>query len=357
MTVYIIEYLLIVFCGILYRSKKINGRIFVIVSFLSMALLLALRANSVGEDTKHFIDIFNYSQHISWDKALLSGVDVTYSVVYSVALKVEFGFVILNKIIGLFTNDGQWFVAIVAFITCFLFGEFILDNSKDVFFSTYVFLCESLFMSSFNLMRQMLALSIAIQAYTLMKKEKTKCAVMVILLASCFHRAVLVWLFLILFMKIKNKKKAIKYAAVGLVLINLLMPVIHKIITIFIPRYASYFTINYWETSIGNIAILWMIEIVICALLYRKKLDDDNYIPIISSIFYLGFEFMGITMTFLSRIALNFRTLLLLVFPQAEALFTCNSKKIYRFGIMIILAMLYFSYANTSARLYSFFWN
>lgn len=356
MTVYIIEYLVIVFCGILYRNKKINSHTFVKVSFASMALLLALRANSVGEDTKHFIDVFNYSQNISWGKALLSGLDVTYATVYNATLKVESGFIVLNKIIGLFTRNGQWFLAIISFATCYLFGKFIIDNSEDVFFSTYIFLCESLFMNSFNLMRQLLALSIAIQSYTLMRKKKTKWAVLTILFASCFHRTVIVWLLLILLMKVKNKKRAIKYATIGLVSINFLMPVIQNIIALLIPRYQSYFTTNYWASSIGNIVILWIIEIVICVLLYKNRIDDDNYIPIISNIFYLGFEFMGLNMTSLSRVALNFRALLLLEFPQAEVLFSDNSKKIYRIGIMAILAILYFSYANTSARLYSFFW-
>lgn len=356
MTVYIIEYLFIIFVGILYRNKKIDNHIFVKLSFISMALLLALRASSVGEDTRHFIDIFNYSQNISWNNALLSGLDVTYATVYNATLSVESGFIILSKIIGLFTSSGQWFVAIVSFITCFLFGKFIIDNSKDAFFSTYVFLCESLFMNSFNLMRQLLALSIAIQSYTLMKKKKTKLAVLIILFASCFHRTVIVWLFLILLMKVKDKKKAIRYAIIGLISINFLMPVIQRIVVLLFPRYQNYFITNYWTSSIGNIVILWIIEIVICALLYKKRIDNDNYVPVISNIFYLGFEFMGLNMTFFSRIGMNFRVLLLLLFPQAEVLFSDNSKKIYRIGIMVILAILYFSYAGTSARTYSFFW-
>lgn len=356
MAVYIIEYLLIVFAGILYRNKKINSRILVKVSFTSMALLLALRASSVGEDTKHFIDVFNYSQNIPWNKAVFSGLDVAYATVYNATLKVESGFIILNKIIGLFTRNGQWFLAIVSFITCFLFGKFVIDNSEDVFFSTYIFLCESLFMSSFNLMRQMLALSIAVQSYTLMKKKKTKWALLTILFASCFHRSVIVWAFLILLMKVKNKKKAIKYATVGLASMSFLMPIFQKLVVVLVPRYQSYFTTNYWESSVGKIAILWMVEIAICALLYKNRIDDDNYIPVISNILYLGFEFMGLNMTSLSRVAMNFRALLLLLFPQAEVLFNDNSKRIYRVGIMAVLAVLYFSYASTSARLYSFFW-
>jgi len=142
MTIYIVELLILLLLGVLLYGKIIKNKTFVILAFTMMALVLGLRAPSVGEDTQHFIDIFNYARNVSWKKVFTSGTDVVYAIVYGVDLKVETGYLILNKIVGIFTDDGQWLIFIVAILTCGLFGKFILDNCEDVFLR-HISLCVS----------------------------------------------------------------------------------------------------------------------------------------------------------------------------------------------------------------------
>lgn len=50
-------------------------------------------------------------------------------------------------------------------------AKFVYENAHEhIFMGTYIYLCESLYMNSFNAMRQVLALAIAVQAYTVLKK-------------------------------------------------------------------------------------------------------------------------------------------------------------------------------------------
>ena len=137
MTIYIIELCTVLLLGVCMQRKYINKKIFVFLSFAIMALVLGLRGNDVGEDTNHFIDIFNYSRNVSWKTVFTSGTDTIYNTVWGIDLSVETGYMLLNKIVGVFTNNGQWLIFIVAVLTCWLIGKFILDNSTSPFLATY----------------------------------------------------------------------------------------------------------------------------------------------------------------------------------------------------------------------------
>lgn len=356
MAIYVSEFLLILIVGLIYRAKKIDKKCFLIISFFIMTLVLSLRGNSVGEDTNHFLEVFYKAQDIPW-KNVFSGFDTVYDVVYGVSLSIESGYVALNKLIGLFTTDGQWLLAVIAFMTCGLVGKFISDNFDDVFFPTYIFLCESLYMNAFNLMRQILALAIGLQAYTLIKKKKYKLALFVIFLAFLFHKSILLLVVLFPLSWIKKKQKAVKYVAFAMVAFNLLLPVAALVITAWVPRYASYFTTNYWSSSLGGIVILWLVEAVLCFLFYRRGIKDNEiFVSVSMTILYIGFEIIGLRLTMFSRIALAFRSFLIFLFPFGARLFAKNSRAIYYGVVMTLMAILFFQYAGSDARAYTFFW-
>ncbi len=180
---------MILFLGALLKEKYINKKKFIFVSFAIMTLVVGLRGSLVGEDTRHFIEVFEHARNISWKQALTSGTDVIYLSVYSVDLSIETGFLIYCKIIGLFTDNGQWMIFLSAVLTCYLFGKFIYDNIENPFMATYIFFCESLYMQLFNPLRQMLAISIALQGYKYIRKQNYGRALVYMAIAFLFHKA------------------------------------------------------------------------------------------------------------------------------------------------------------------------
>lgn len=358
MAIYIIELCLILVLGYFLQCRYINKKTFIICSFFIMAVILGLRGNNVGEDTKHFLRVFEYSKNVTWKTALTSGTDVVYNRVYNVDLSIEVGYLVLNKIIHFFTDNGQWVLISCAIVTCWLIGKFIYDNTEDVFMATYIFMCESLYMHSFNLMRQLLALSIGIQAYTYLKKNNYKKAIGCILIAFLFHKSSIILFILIPLFLIKNNKKSIKYIVISSIAINFMIPMLYQILYIFIPRYSNYLKVNHWGASVNGKILLWLIEIGICIFICsRKKINDKETFVIIScAIIYLALEFMGLNISMFQRMALFFSTFLMFLFPIFSRYFYKTTKVLYKLILLTILTISFISYAGSDTRVYYFFW-
>lgn len=358
MIIYIIQLFIIIILGILLRTKYINKKIFLTSSFFIMGIILAFRGNNVGEDTNHFLNVFLCVKNISWKTIFTSGIDVVYNTVYNVDLSMEVGYILFNKIISIFTNNGQWILFFSSFIMCLLIAKFIYDNTNNVFISTYIFMCESIYMNSFNLMRQLLALSIGIQCYTFLKKNNYRKSILLILIAFLFHKSAIVLFVLIPLFWIKNNKKAIKYVVFFSVLINFSIPIIYKILYKFIPLYAFYLKNNYWQTSIDGRILLWFIEIIICFFIIKNNINDkESFIITSCTIIHIALQFMGLNIVMFERLSLYFSIFLIFLFPYFSRYIKGNYKIIYKLFIMAILTILFFNYASNPTRAYYFFWN
>lgn len=362
MYIYIFEMLFVLSAGGLLYSKRISKKSFLIICFFLMSIVLGLRGENVGEDTLHYIEVFEKTNNLSWKTLLTSGTDVVYETVWNVNRSMEVGYLLLNKIIGIFTDNGQWLLILVAFITYFFMAKFVYDNCKDVFFPTYIILCESFYMQSFNLARQALAISIGLQAYTLLKKNNKYSiinAIITIFIAFLFHKSAIVLFFLIPIWLIKDNRKWLKLILLGSGFLPLFVIFFSKIILIAIPRYASYLENNYWENSVGGIIILWIIEIFMIIYIFKKYNNNDGkeiFITTVLTALYLSLEFIGLKFTVFSRITLYFRIFLIFLFPYFTKYIRPNSRLLYRTGMIVLLSIFFLRYASTPVRIYYFFW-
>lgn len=362
MFVYIFEILFVLFAGALLNLKKISKKTFLTLSFLTMALVLGLRGETVGEDTAHYIDVFVRTNYISWKTLFTSGTDIVYDTIWGVDRSMETGYLLLNKVVGVFTSNPQWMLIIVAFLTCYLLAKFVYDNCANVFFPIYIILCESLYMQSFNLARQILAIAIGLQAYTLLKENRahsTIKAVVTVIVGFLFHKSALVLLLLIPLWRIKDNRKAMKYILIGSALTPFLITVFSKIISFIIPRYAGYFENNYWEANVGGIALLWIVEYLMVLYIFRHYKNEDGkeiFIAAACTAIYISFELVGLKLTAFTRIALYFRAFLIFLFPYFSRYIRPRSRLIYKMGLNVILSVLFLRYASIPARLYYFFW-
>ena len=305
--------------------------------------------------------MFNYISHISLSKILTSGTGVVYNTVYGIDFTVEIGFALLNKLISMFTINPQWLLLICALITNILIGRFIIQNTDNVFFALYIYMCESMYMHSFNAMRQFLAIAIAIQAYDLIKNKRYFCGMVIILLACCFHTSALVMFGLFPMMMFRNQKKAIKYMFAGAVLVVFSVPLMQYIIDSFFPNYSVYFKVNYWGVSVRGQALLWFAELIICAfLLFRRnneKLNQDNcYIAISGTLLYLALEIIGLRISIFQRVALYYNIFIIFLFVCFAHEFREKKHVIINTGLLFVMTVAFLRTASIPARLYHFFW-
>ena len=362
MFIYIFEMCFVLFAGTLLYSKKISKKFFLIFSFFFMALVLGFRGQNVGEDTAHYIDVFEKTNYISWKTLFTSGTDVVYETIWNVDRSMEVGYLLLNKCIRIFTSNAQVLLIVVAFATCHLMAKFVYDNCRKVFLPTYIVLCESLYMQSFNLARQTLAIAIGLQAYTLLKERSRHSiikAIIVIFVAFLFHKSALVLLLLIPLYLVKDDRKGMKYIIIGSIAMPFFVTTISKLIFIIIPRYAGYFENNYWEVNAGGVILLWIIELFMVLHIFKKYKNSDGkeiFIATACIAFYISLELVGLKFTVFTRITLYFRTFLIFLFPYFSRYLRPKSRLMYRIGLIGLLSIFFLRYASTPARLYYFFW-
>lgn len=357
MYIYMIEWILLCVLGVLFKYYKINSKKFLFISFFTMALIIGFRASSVGEDTRMYLSIAEASKNLSFSEILKEFPKSTWSYNrYGFSNKIETIYLLYNKVIVTLFNNTQLVFIITALITCYGFGKFIYDNSVDIYLSTYVFLCEFFFMASFNLMRQLFSIAIAINSYTLIKKHRYKKAVLLIFIASLFHQSSIIYLGLFVLFSINKYKLGAKFIAISSIFITIMPTILYKITIKFSPYYASYFESNYWQANANGIVFLWIIEIFIISMIYFKGFKNkDEFITVSTIILYLAFEILALRYTAISRLAINFRVFLLLLFPIFKKIFKGKEKIYYIIIICLILFLLYFKNASSEVRFYRFF--
>jgi len=213
-------------------------------------------------------------------------------------------------------------------------------------------------------MRQILALAIAIQSYRFIRENKVVKPFLIILLAFFIHKTALMLLVLIPLAKIKNYKKALKWVFIGDIIVIMSIPLLRWGVSTLIPRYASYFAINYWDSTLGfGSTLMLIIEAIICAYVLwlqtvkKKNVGEGMFIATSCTSLSIAFAIMSLQVVMFERIAMMFRIFLPCLFPKAANFFTKESKRYYLIFFVLLLACEFLSYAAKDARQYSFFWS
>ena len=364
MTVYIILWLCTILTAGFCYKYKLKSSYFMWITFIGMTILLGLRGISVGEDTQMYIAIAESAAKLSW-KDILANFPTTewnfisYGFYGGYSEKIETLFMIYNKIIMLLFRSPQMVLVITAIITNLLMMNFIVDNVKsaqDIYMATYIYMCDAFFMNSFNAMRQIFAISIAIQSIKRLKEKKYKQAIIIVLIAACIHQSAILVLVLDFLFVMQNKRSRYKYFLTGVLVFPVVLPVLVKIIGQISYKYASYLQVSFWKSQVQGTMLLWIVIVIgIFIMATSKKTDDYDWWLVYLATLYIGIELIGIRLTMLTRLAMYFRVGLILLFPMATKYFKKNSAYLYKMVIYVLMTMSYFSYASSPARIYSFF--
>lgn len=347
------------------EGKKLNIKYFIFFSFFLMTLVVGLRGNTVGEDTESYLFIAKCASEISWwdiikDFPMSAYQYISYGIYGGYTSRIETVFLLYNKIIMMLFGDGQAVLFVTAVLTHIGFARFILDNNnrrENIYFGTIVFLCESLFFSEFNMMRQMLAMSIALQSFKHISAGHLKKSLKWIAIAWLFHQSSLVYLALIPLSLYKNKRKEFKYVIVAASIIPFSVPILSMFISRFLPsKYLSYLQGNIWSGSIGGTALIWALIIVLICVAFKCGIKKDcDYLVVYCLIIYLAIEMLAMNLTTIGRVAAYFRAFEILFFPMVSRYFKGKNRKIYVGTLIGLLTLSFISYANSPARVYTFF--
>lgn len=359
MAVYVLLAVIIAILWALLSVDRLGKREFILVSFTLMAIVLGCRGAQVGEDTSQYLEIASISKSISWKQIFSSFPLSTFGYgQYGYPRQTETVFLAFNKLIMLITSSPQSVLMACAAVTCFFFGKYILDNSQDVGESTWIFLCESLFIFGFNGMRQLMAIALAVQFFSCFRRRCYFQGFAWIVIATAFHSSCAFFIVIALLYVLANSGKTYTVALVCCLTWPLAYSVLSALIAEFFPRYALYTQVSYWQSSLGGSAVL-LVALVLATIFFafqRDKSLDDRFLHC-CALLYITLELIAQQYTTLSRVALAPRTFLLFFYPCVLARIKSPGIRVLAsLSLNSVLFLLYLATASSPTRLYVPFW-
>lgn len=348
--IFIYNIIFIIFLGFIFKNKinqKKNKIIFLFICFFQMFLIQALRDPSVGTDTKMYIDVYERYQTSEYYGYLYTHYDLG-----------------IRFLISVFKNmnlHSQWLLVFMSLLIVLGFSIFIYNNSKNVILSTIIFACI-LYPNSFNVVRQYIACSIAINCFTLFKNKKNIKGILLFVFAILFHKIVLIMIVPFLLSRIRN----INYTYI--VLISGLLVIIfcgtsisNYFLTIF--RSDFYTSGNYDTNRIFRLtSFLTVFYTFIFLYLSQSEFKCSSYeyrVFICFLVCNIGLGILYLKNEIFSRLIELFNSFLIISIPYAIYLKKDRYSSIYK-GITILMAIFLMCNqvfnSKSGIEIYKFFW-
>ena len=305
---YIYITLIFIFGWILYPIilKKSNRRIanlfFLGILFPVCSFAMGFRDVSVGIDTQSYKQMFDEYNLLSWHAIFVNSID---------SERADLGFKSFMKICSEIYPNYYFFQIIFSLIYVFLNLKLIFKYTDNVVLVSAIFLGGGLYMQSFNIARQMLAVIIGGYAISSILNKKLLCATFYILLAYLFHSSAIILFIIIILYPLRKYTFFLKIAPfLFLISIFLLGTSILNIVTmIFGEKYISYILNDYSRPNSGILLkIMWLINFAIAMYtLYSKHIKEFilKYLSLISCISIACF-IVGLYINFADRMGLYF---------------------------------------------------
>lgn len=166
-----------------------NRKIYNCITLSMFILILGLRSPIVGADTLNYISHF-------YD-ARLTNISLKQF------LNFEPGYIILNKFIGIFTNNGQVFLFVISLFMIFLFERIIAREIKLLSLGYFLFVTFAVYFQFFVIIRQVIASLILWSSIRCARKREFIKFIIYVILAMSFHKTAIIFIFLYFFIIIK----------------------------------------------------------------------------------------------------------------------------------------------------------
>jgi hypothetical protein len=202
-TIYLVALFGLMLYGACKNHNTTNRRrkIYTFVAFACLALIAMLRSYNVGRDLQsHYYKTFLRVVNMDWNNLFTLGY--------------ENGYLVFYKLISMFTDNGQWMIAIHALFVIGITGWFIYRNSENVVMSTFLFITTNTWFMYMTMMRQAMAVCIVLIALEIWKRKDWKIKryvlfVAIVILAMQFHSSAFIAFFMPIFDFLPFKRKHI----------------------------------------------------------------------------------------------------------------------------------------------------
>ena len=235
------------------------SKILYFCSFCILLIILGCRLAGVGVDDSSYNSIF--------DRTRTQGAATVFG-----KTMIEPGYLILNQVIGLFTDDFQSVIFVMAFLSLGLFYIRMLDEKENTsFLVSFLLFGLMIYPYFFGIMRLSLAVSISFFATRYLEKGNMKKYNLLILLASLFHYSAILMLFMnFVHGKISNAKYLKRFYVLAVLIVPLVFIIAGNVIPTLGGRYAKYI---FDSSSAISIRDFDKLPIVLFAALFAKNIS------------------------------------------------------------------------------------
>ncbi len=369
MTVHIVVLLIICILAILCIGKK-NGaslrrkKQFIIWGELIIFFVIAFRSPAVGLDTETYYRYFN---------ALI------YQPGYFNRLGWEPLFILIVRI-GIYLNSFQFVLIICAAITCIGFGIFIYHNTSSrwaPFWYLFFYITLNLYFNSFHLMRQICAMAIAANAFTILRKGKNKKsiikAILLLVIGSGFHMTAAIFsipLVLAAYWEKVDRRK-IGMAFLAVFIGGIFLTFFQNLLIRYVGRYSTY--ANDARLSLQGISVFQVLMLILKSgtLLYIISVYSPNnqnnnmlYRLAFINVFGLGFYVLMSSSQFALRLSYWYEMFFPLYLSEFVERFKNPKTKRVLYFALFLFGLIYFIYmmqfggikSNRGTVPYTFIW-
>ena len=319
--------------------KKHIGKLIVIV----LTIILVLRAESVGTDTMSTIYLYMSALSQEIENNTLSfkaPIYYLYSYILYNIFPYRHAIVFSN---GIFT------------MLCFTY--FIYKCSDDIYLSFYLFITLGFYFQCFNGMRQMLALSIFVVAFSQIYMRRIKRGVLLASIACGIHVTVIIALPLLAIFRLKRISNmficmCIYILSLSVLFHNTIIAWVAYIINDFLPSYSGYVvgqSLTFGYTGQGRIVWLYLFYMLFilftCYLNGKSKnhiLEEKTKLFIIPILVGVSIGCWGITNPLFSRLSVYYLIFIIILIPAVLRYFNPVSRCILSTCIFILMLLPYF---------------
>lgn len=298
-----------------------------LITFVFFCVLTGMRAESVGNDTHVYLDLYSYIYR--------NGIDTN--------IFLELGYQYYNLIIAKIFNGNQQAFLMVTSIICYSgIAWHIYKRSKNFYLSTCLtFVCCFSFYT--NAIRQAMAMTLGLFAYDCLNQKKYIKTVLLIIIASLFHSTAFALLLLLFHKFFPKKTKYVVAIALLLLAVSVVGGGTNIILAIF-PRYGNYFG----ETSRQGSGWLALSKGMIQAIVFyyfaykAYKSDRESYSLALANFqLVLYFTCFGFNMNLISRVSEFFVLNTIIEIPNVFYKLEISNKKLW-LKILCFVLILYF---------------
>ena len=320
---------------ITYTQPK-RAKFFLLFAFLLIGIVIGFRHLTVGADTQNYLTLY-------FNDVRKNGV---------IGDNPEIVIRLIAWFCQLFSKEYQVYLIVTGFLTAFLFGKWIYDNSHNVFISTIIFL-GMFFVQSLNLMREWLAIAFIINADTFFRNKKFVPFTIFLLLGIFCHMTAAAYLAVVLLGGIKRKRLAFFITLIGCILFYLVRNQVFDLVVKIFPRYDSYVNsslfINETNFNAKDVIFLFILGVFLLALVFRKEAFTEEeynryYTYSLLLVLALTFSLCGQSFYMLHRVVFYYSVFLIVSIPN----FINKIKGGWIIYLVLIPAMFFMLYRNSS---------